>query len=56
MIVGGNDRGADDVGGHEVGGELDAGKLQIEHLGQRVHQHGFTQAGDAFEKSVAPRS
>ena len=36
-----------DVSGHQVGRELDATKLPTQQIGQRLHHHGFGQAGDA---------
>ena len=44
---------ADDVGGHQVGRELDARELQVQDVGQRVHEARLADAGNAFEQHVA---
>ncbi len=45
---------ADDVGGHQVGGELDPVEIERECIGQRPHQKGLSQSGNALEERVAP--
>ena len=48
-----DDVGADDVGGHQVRRELDARELQVQHVGERVHEARLADAGNAFEQHVA---
>ena len=48
-----HDVGADDVGGHQVGRELDARELQVQHVGERVHEARLADAGNALEQHVA---
>ena len=43
---------AGDIAGHQVRGELNARKLAAEATGQRPHQQGLAQPGDAFEEDV----
>ena len=50
-----HDVGADDVGGHQVGRELNARKLEVENLGERVHEAGLADARDALEQNMAAR-
>ena len=50
-----HDLRADDVRGHEVGRELDARELQVQRVGQRLHQQRLAQARDAFEQHMAGR-
>jgi hypothetical protein len=42
-----------DVGRHQVGRELDAGELEVQHLGQGVDDQGLGQAGHARDDAVA---
>jgi hypothetical protein len=44
---------ADDVGRHQVGRELDARELQVQHVGERVHEARLADARDALEQHVA---
>ena len=46
---------ADDVGRHQVGRELNARELEVEHVGQRVHEARLADAGNALEQHVAAR-
>jgi hypothetical protein len=42
-----------DVGGQEIGRELDAPDRTAERLGERFHQRGLGDPGDALEQDVA---
>ncbi len=46
---------ADDVGRHEVRRELDARELQVQDVGERVHEARLAHAGNALEQHVAAR-
>ena len=48
-----HDVGADDVGRHQIRRELDARELQVEDVGERVHEAGLADARDALEQHVA---
>jgi hypothetical protein len=48
-----DDVGAGDVGRHQVGGELDAGELQVQHLGEGLDEQCLRQPGDANNQAVA---
>ena len=48
-----HDVGADDVGRHQVGRELDARELQVQHVGERVHEARLADAGNPLEQHVA---
>jgi hypothetical protein len=43
------------VSRHEVRSELDARKLQVQDICQRLHQLGLADSRDAFEQHVAAR-
>ena len=47
-----HDVGADDVGRHQVRRELDARELQVQDVGQRVHEARLADAGNALEQHV----
>ncbi len=42
-----------DVAGHQVRGELDPREFAAETAGQRTHQQGLAQPGNAFEQDMA---
>jgi len=44
---------ADDVGRHQVRRELNARELQVQDVGERVHEAGLADAGNAFEEHMA---
>jgi hypothetical protein len=48
-----DDLRARDVRGHEVRGELDAAELEVERLGQRLHEEGLGEPRHAHEQGVA---
>jgi hypothetical protein len=48
-----NDVRSGDVRRHQVRRELDAGELEVEHLGQRVNQQRLGQSGHPDDKAVA---
>jgi hypothetical protein len=48
-----DDVGPGDVGRHQVRRELDAGELEVQHLGQGVDDEGLGQAGHARDDAVA---
>ena len=50
-----HDRRADDVAGHQVGRELNARKLEMQHVGERLYQLGLADARNALEQDVPAR-
>ena len=54
-VVLARDGRADDVARHQVGRELDARELQVQHVGQRLHQLGLADAGNALQQHVPAR-
>ena len=48
-----HDVGADDVGRHQVRRELDARELEVQDVGERVHEAGLADARNALEQHVA---
>lgn len=52
-VFGIEDRGAEDIGRKEIGGKLNAGKVEMEGLGEGFGQCGFADPGDIFEQDVS---
>ena len=46
--------GTGDVRRHQIGRELDARELEVEHLGDGVHDQGLRETGDAGDDAIAP--
>ena len=43
---------AQNIRRHQVGSELDAVEGEVQHLAERAHQQGFSQAGHAFQQHM----